>query len=307
MPETLVTGVLEYAHQLDARALKLRSPEGVYRTAADVSPNVPVNVAAVPHRSPFRYPGGKTWLVPDTRTWLSSLNPRPKILIEPFAGGGIVGLTAGIEQLADHVVLVEKDADVAAVWRTIFGGQAEWLARRIERFDLVKKNVLATLETSPTSQRERAFGTILRNRVQRGGIMAPGAGLIKNGENGRGLQSRWYPQTLAARIRAVAAMRHRFTFVESDGLDIIECYSDDDSAAFFVDPPYTIAARRLYAHWQIDHHRLFAAARQVRGSVLLTYDNTPEILSLASQYGFATRNIAMKNTHHAQMAELIVS
>ncbi len=23
-----------------------------------------VNVATVPHRSPFRYPGGKTWLVP---------------------------------------------------------------------------------------------------------------------------------------------------------------------------------------------------------------------------------------------------
>ena len=25
-----------------------------------------INVSAVPHRSPFRYPGGKTWLVPYT-------------------------------------------------------------------------------------------------------------------------------------------------------------------------------------------------------------------------------------------------
>ena len=29
-----------------------------------------VNVASVPQRSPFRYPGGKTWLVPVVRQWL---------------------------------------------------------------------------------------------------------------------------------------------------------------------------------------------------------------------------------------------
>jgi len=28
------------------------------------------NVAQVKHLSPFRYPGGKTWLVPETRKWL---------------------------------------------------------------------------------------------------------------------------------------------------------------------------------------------------------------------------------------------
>ena len=32
-----------------------------------------VNVASVPHRSPFRYPGGKTWLAPRVRQWLLSL------------------------------------------------------------------------------------------------------------------------------------------------------------------------------------------------------------------------------------------
>lgn len=31
-----------------------------------------VNVASVPQRSPFRYPGGKTWLVPTARRWFSS-------------------------------------------------------------------------------------------------------------------------------------------------------------------------------------------------------------------------------------------
>ena len=47
-----------------------------------------INVASIPQRSPFRYPGGKTWLVPYIRQWLSSLPARPHEFIEPFAGGG---------------------------------------------------------------------------------------------------------------------------------------------------------------------------------------------------------------------------
>ncbi len=72
-----------------------------------------VNVASVPQRSPFRYPGGKTWLVPIARKWLSEQPKQPKELIEPFAGGAIIGLTAAFEGLAQHITLVELDEDVA--------------------------------------------------------------------------------------------------------------------------------------------------------------------------------------------------
>src|SRR5712692_6674928 len=94
-----------------------------------------VNVASVPQRSPFRYPGGKTWLVPYVRSWLASRPVPVSLLIEPFAGGGIAGLTAGFERLASHVILVENDLNVSAVWQTILGGQAEWLADAISSFD----------------------------------------------------------------------------------------------------------------------------------------------------------------------------
>src|SRR5438270_850854 len=146
-----------------------------------------VNVASVPQRSPFRYPGGKTWLVPYIRSWLGNKKTIPCVLVEPFAGGGIVGLTAGFEGLAEHVVMVERDPNIAAVWNTIFGGQANWLAGQILNFDLTHRNVTTILSKEPATQRERAFAVILRNRVQRGGIMADGAGLVKTGENGRGL------------------------------------------------------------------------------------------------------------------------
>lgn len=59
--------------------------------------------------------------------------------MEPFAGGAISGLTVAAEGLAEHVVLVELDDDVAAVWQTIFAGSAadvRWLCNRITSFDV---------------------------------------------------------------------------------------------------------------------------------------------------------------------------
>src|SRR5882724_8838820 len=161
----------------DARP-QIRQQNNDNGASYDLRSNSPINVASVPQRSPFRYPGGKTWLIPYVRRWLGSLDSRPRLLVEPFAGGAIVGLTAAFEKLVDHVVLVEKDVDVASVWKVILQGNASWLAREIEGFELTRENANAVLEKPPRGNRSRAFATILRNRVQRGGIMAAGAGLI---------------------------------------------------------------------------------------------------------------------------------
>ena len=99
----------------------------------------PVNVASVPQRSPFRYPGGKTWFVPTFRQWLANIYPKPNILIEPFAGGGIISLTALFENLVQMAVMVELDDEIAAVWESIVKGNAEWLANRILTFELSRE------------------------------------------------------------------------------------------------------------------------------------------------------------------------
>jgi len=54
----------------------------------------------------------------------------------------------------------------------------------------------AALAKEADTTRDLAFQTILRNRVNRGGILVDGAGRVKHGENGKGLTSRWYPETL---------------------------------------------------------------------------------------------------------------
>jgi len=273
-----------------------------------------VNVASVPHRSPFRYPGGKTWLVPRIRQWLMSLGERPSLFVEPFAGGGIVGLTVGFEGLAKHVLLVELDKEVAAVWQTILGGDAEWLAERILGFELTTRNVKDILSCDSTGVQEQAFRTILKNRTYHGGILAPGSSLIKSGENRKGLKSRWYPETLAKRIRAIGRLRDRFTFIWGDGIEVMRQYSRVRPAAFFVDPPYTAggvsskrAGKRLYTHHEIDHELLFASAETLVGDVLLSYEDSPDVRAIAAKHSFKSKRVAMKNCHHAKMTELLIS
>jgi DNA adenine methylase len=79
-----------------------------------------------------------------------------------------------------------------------------------------------------------------------------------------------------------------------------------------VPPPYTAgkhgkqAGKRLYTHSALDHEQLFHYASQIRGDFLMTYDNSEEVQSLARRYGFDIRLVPMKNTHHANMHELVI-
>ncbi len=269
-----------------------------------------VNVASVPQRSPFRYPGGKTWLVPRVRAWLSTLPVQPQTFIEPFAGGGIVALTVAFEQRAGHVLLVERDPQVAAVWHTILEGDADWLAEAILDFEMDQESLNDALRRPALTSEELAFQTILKNRTHRGGILAPGAGKVKHGENGKGLRSRWYPATIRRRILDIAEIRERITFIEGDGLEVARQYAADPSAVFFIDPPYTASTKRagsrLYLYSEVDHEELFHIASTFAGDFLMTYDNAPELRALAARYGFDTELVAVKSTHHAEMTELLI-
>lgn len=265
-----------------------------------------VNVSSVPQRSPFRYPGGKTWLIPVVRKWLKQSRDAKK-LIEPFAGGGIVSLTAAFENMADQIVMVELDPEVAAVWEVIINGDHKWLADKIFTFDLTSENAMSILQKKEKTIKEQAFSTILKNRIFHGGIITKGSGLIKNGENGKGIKSRWYPKTLHDRIMAVAYVKTKMKFVTGDAFSEMTKIKNEKNTYSFIDPPYTVAGKRLYTHFEIDHDALFALTAQLKGKFMLTYDDTEEIRTLTQKYDLDFRTIPMKTTHHIQKNEIIVS
>lgn len=266
-----------------------------------------INVASVPQRSPFRYPGGKTWLIPTVRKWLKQEKIMAKELIEPFAGGGIVSLTAAFEKMAEQITMVEIDEEIAAVWKLILSEKNKWLAEKIYSYDLTHANVKAELENPNKKLHDIAFCTILKNRVFHGGILAKGSGMIKNGENGKGIGSRWYPKTLHDRILAINHVKDKIKFISGDAFKVLEENLNNKKAYFFIDPPYTVAGKRLYKHFDIDHENLFELTSQLKGKFMLTYDDTSEIRKLADKYHLHYRTIPMKTTLHFEKNEIIIS
>jgi DNA adenine methylase len=272
-----------------------------------------VNVAQIPQRSPFRYPGGKTWLVPHIRTWLRSLPKKPRNFVEPFLGGGIVSLTVAFEELAEEVTMVELDEEVAAVWETLLSDQDnDWLAQRVIEFDLTRETFFEEISNKAPDTKHRGFQTLLKNRALHGGILAPGSGVLKHGENGKGIKSRWYPETLRRRIQNIKHVSDKMTFGRGDGVAAIDRHASQKTSVFFIDPPYTAgkngkrAGTRLYTHFELDHEHLFSRVERIKGDFLMTYDNADEVRSLAEKHGFEYEAVSMTNTHHATMTELVI-
>jgi DNA adenine methylase len=269
-----------------------------------------VNVASVPQRSPFRYPGGKTWFVPTFRKWLVNMPSRPRLLVEPFVGGGIISLTALFEKLVQKAIMVERDEEIAAVWQAVVNGDAGWLANKILEFKLTKENVLNEINKPCDDIKHIAFQTILKNRTLHGGILAEGSSFIKYGENGKGIQSRWYPKTLATRFRNLDFIASHIDFICGDGLQVLRDFANDNDVIFFIDPPYTAggkkAGSRLYKYYDLDHEHLFKICESLQGDFIMTYDMADEVKDLARKHKFEMKPIAMKNTHHAEMTELVI-
>jgi DNA adenine methylase len=265
------------------------------------------NIASVPQRSPFRYPGGKTWLIPVVRQWIRQEGKSVTELIEPFVGGGIVSLTSAFENLAERITMVEKDEEIASVWEVMLNGKNKWLADKIVSYDLTVENVREELEKPDKQIHDIAFCTILKNRILHGGILAKGSGMIKNGENGKGIASRWYPKTLHDRIIAINHIKEKILFIMGDAFDILQERQNDKNVYFFIDPPYTVAGKRLYNYSDVDHEQLFVLTSKLKGKFMLTYDNTEEIRQLADKYRLAYKTIPMKTTHHLKKTEIILS
>ncbi len=241
------------------------------------------------------------------------METKPTCVVEPFAGGGIVSLTAVMEGLAERCVMAEIDREVAAFWQAALE-HTDALVAEIERFTPTRKRIDQLAAQTPASVLDRGFRALALNRTRRGGILAAGASLSRSGENGKGLSSRWYPETLVKRLQTIQQYAGQIEFHETDGLDLLEntlLPRATTGTVVFADPPYTAggkrAGRRLYNHNVVDHQRLFSLLADSEADFLMTYDESPEIAALVVKHGFCAVRVIMKNTHHARLSELVIT
>ena len=88
-------------------------------------PEKVVNVASVPHRSPFRYPGGKTWLVPRIRQQ-GEHRERHRVLPFRAVHGDdqyvVVTFDVDLGHLRRFAPIMELVPHVSTLWPLSWGG-----------------------------------------------------------------------------------------------------------------------------------------------------------------------------------------
>jgi len=218
-----------------------------------------------------------------------------------------------MDNLVKTAVMVEIDRDVAAFWRSALES-GDLLRERIAEFKPTLERLRKLEWDAPSSVLDHGFRTLVLNRTRRNGILAPGASFCRNGEAGKGLLSRWYPDTLAARLSAIQEHSDNLVFLEGDGLRALPVILEGwgRRAAVFIDPPYTAkggksAGARLYDHSDIDHARLFSILAEHDASFLMTYDPAEEIIELVRRHDFNAVGLYMKNGHHNRMREIVIT
>lgn len=252
------------------------------------------------HRSPLRYPGGKTWLLPHVRHWLRRREAVE--MVEAFAGGASVALCAVAEGLVRRSHVVERNRDLAAFWRCATGDPR--LCNRIIDFDPTPENVMRIADETPATDLDAGFRALVLNRTRHNGIIADNAGFIRRGEDGRGIASRWYPETLVKRVHAIQDMAVRA--YEADGLDMLDVPASDD-VAVFLDPPYTeggsAPGRRLYDAG-VEIPDMLRRARDRRLNFLATLDANRQTVDLVRSLDL---HAVMVRVGHAKAVEMVVT
>ena len=126
--------------------------------------------------SVFRYPGGKTRLLPNIRMFIdasikcSGYNQ----FIDAFVGGGSVLCDVAMRHPNLKLVAVEADDWVGSFWWMIATGEGE-----DEFFALLNciptvKQFMELRDTKPSNQAEKAFRAVFFNRTCFSGILTSG-------------------------------------------------------------------------------------------------------------------------------------
>jgi len=232
----------------------------------------------------FRYPGGKSRLIPAIDAVLQNYLFDGDAFHDVFVGGGSVLMH--VARTWPHSPLRANDLDpwMYSFWLTLVGDNAEFeeLARLVSRqptMELFK----SLRETEAGGHVDRAYRAVFFNRTTFSGMA--GSGPI----GGYGQTSQWRIDCRYNADRLVREMRDwrhillgRLEVYSLDGA----WYASDTRECMYLDPPYYRQGPALYeTHMTGAGHIRLAQVLHKTGRWVLSYDDCEEVREL---YGWAT-------------------
>jgi DNA adenine methylase len=253
--------------------------------------------------SPLRYPGSKRKLVKYINKILVHNKFSPRILVEPFAGGGSVFLHFLINNKVDKVVIADKDELIYSFWRTLFYDSSylvnfiKKVKVNLENFDYYR-NIASNV--GKFKRRSLAEACLFLNRTSFSGILNDSAGPIggRKQESDYKIDCRFGRKNLIQKVKQIAALRDKVVVLSCNWADTLKYpfqklkYKSEE-VLFYFDPPFYKKANHLYRHYFNDknHEDLRDVVIKLKQPWILSYDRAREIEKLYS--GFKSVHIQM--------------
>ena len=267
------------------------------------------NSSSIPLLSPLRYPGGKAFLCPYVEEFLKHNSLRPRLFVEPFAGGASVSLHLLGKNLVDSVALYDKDPIVASFWATVFA-EASWLRKKVRRAKVTLDEWNKQRTTALNGSRTNAWKCLFLNRTSFSGILESRAGPIggKAQESSYKIGCRFYRETTEERLKNLWDYRGKVVEVNRcDWRDTIARYKALPKkrrvgCLIYPDPPFFHKADRLYNYcFEIsDHESVIKELSSLGIPWLLSYDHCSEAIALFRRYGLHYRHVPVQYTSSSQ-------
>jgi DNA adenine methylase len=231
--------------------------------------------------SPLRYPGGKSKMIGSIYNTLTDNHKR--LFVEPFAGGGSVGLSLLDAGVVQQLVLNDIDFGIYSLFKCAID-DCEWLTDRIRTLSLSQTDFYAYRDVVSSKYkdcdyRSAGLALLVTNRLAYSGICKANALGGKNGSQEE-LLSRWKPAELIKRIQKINSMKDKIVLLNQDALEVIEEYYWQNNTTLFIDAPYYEKGHQLYTHYfqEQDHIELSSLLDSLyRGfqcaDLIVTYDN----------------------------------
>lgn len=261
-------------------------------------------------KSPLRYPGGKSFLVPYVVRFLALNKLKPHIFVEPFAGGASISLALLGLNLVENIALYDSDPLIVGFWKVIFR-DGIWLQEMVER-EQVNLELWETLRGSKAqSDRDNAWKCLFLNRTSFSGILTQKAGPIggKAQSSIYKIDCRFYRETLKKRLQDLWSIRDRVQEIaKTDWKDVVQQYKNavsvdgKDDRVFYFDPPFFHKAEILYNKFfkYQDHEMLIKTLSTLDAPWLLSYDHCNEVIELFNRYDLKYKEIPVRYTSSAQ-------
>lgn len=241
--------------------------------------------------SPYRYPGGKSKMIPRIVGYLHPYHRN--LLTSPFCGGASFELSMLEANEFERIHLNDLDYGVYSLFSESVDDPS-CLISLIENTNLDHDLFYHARESHVSGhagkeRHEAAFLSLVANRLSYSGLFTSNPLGGKRGSL-EALNARFNKSSIISRINRIHSMRERITVTQQDALPLIEeSYWSDGT--LFIDPPYVQKGEALYqnAYRENDHielAQLLNGLNTTAGAshMIVTYDDDQLIREL---YPFA--------------------